>query len=221
MTTEDEEKGWATPELATRRAIIQLVRGPYIDSQRHGELWLAVRHNKDLVERYLGGLCLDLVIDEEWGFAFVRENEEARESGVSVVKRMRLSLLETFLLIHLRKLVTESSGTGQRVVVSHEELRDYLQSYAPARTTDHAGYERKSSAAIAKLVAKHLLNPVGRDSIALPLRRYEVTPIIKLIFGADQIQALAETFERMAAGTWTGNAQDDEADDDEEGDDAD
>jgi hypothetical protein len=205
-------------DLGTKRSIIQLVRGPYIDSALHGDLWTNLRHNEDLVRHYLSALCLELIVDEEWGVAYVRENQEALESDFKVAKRMRLSLYETYLILHLRRLVTEASGTGQRVMVDHEDLMNYMAGFGATRSTDQASHSRQAENAISKLIKKSILRKIGRDTLTATLRRYEVTPILKLIFGPDQIQELQRIYSEIAAGTWNQPAvtEDEEEDGDDD-----
>ncbi|MDO5501271.1 MAG: DUF4194 domain-containing protein, partial [Propionibacteriaceae bacterium] len=84
-------------ELAetTRRALVQLLRGPYVSRRLHAKLWSAVIADEEALRRRLGDLFLELVLDPESEVAFVR-NLEAEELALPrVIRSSRLTLLDT------------------------------------------------------------------------------------------------------------------------------
>ncbi|WP_366180625.1 DUF4194 domain-containing protein [Actinomyces timonensis] len=177
----------------TRRAIVRLVQGPYLSAALHPELWQALMADLDAVRHHLANMFLGLIVDREAGFAFVRNADDPTGQAPSVVRAMPLTLIDTALLLHLRTLLLRTMGAGQRVFVDRSELIDHLAIYRRRASTDLSGFERRVSASITKMVKASLLQATSVDE------RYEVSPILPLVFGADQVAAVAAQHEAMLA----------------------
>ena len=175
----------------TRRAIVRLVQGPYLSAALHPELWQALMADLDAVRHHLANMFLGLIVDREAGFAFVRNSEDPTGQAPSVVRTMPLTLIDTALLLHLRTLLLRTMGAGQRVFVDRSELIDHLAIYRRRASTDISGFERRVGASITKMTKASLLQSTSVDE------RYEISPILALVFGADQVAAVAAQYEAM------------------------
>ncbi|BAW94171.1 hypothetical protein CHIBA101_2350 [Actinomyces sp. Chiba101] len=175
----------------TRRAIVRLVQGPYLSAALHPELWQALMADLDAVRHHLANMFLGVIVDREAGFAFVRNCDDPTGQAPSVVRAMPLTLIDTALLLHLRTLLLRTMGAGQRVFVDRSELIDHLAIYRRRASTDLSGFERRVSASIAKMTRASLLQATSVDE------RYEISPILALVFGADQVTAVAAQYEAM------------------------
>lgn len=175
----------------TRRAIVRLVQGPYLSAALHPELWQALMADLDAVRHHLANMFLGVIVDREAGFAFVRNCDDPTGQAPSVVRAMPLTLIDTALLLHLRSLLLRTMGAGQRVFVDRSELIDHLAIYRRRASTDLSGFERRVSASIAKMTRASLLQATSVDE------RYEISPILALVFGADQVTAVAAQYEAM------------------------
>jgi hypothetical protein len=96
----------------SRRALVQLVRGPHLSSGRHGRLWAALLNDEAAIRSRLADLFLDLVVDRESEIAFVR-NVTAEIETPQVVRTAPLTFLDTAALLHLRQLLLRAApGSG-------------------------------------------------------------------------------------------------------------
>lgn len=178
-----------TLPFEARRLLVQLLSGPSLDAQRHSQLWPALLRHRALIESRLADLFLDLVVDTDAEVAFVRQADTGELETPILLRRARLTFLESVLLLHLRQALAEAELRGERAVVSSTELTEHLKLYESQLSTDHAGFERRMSSAIEKAKKNSLLRVIRGSN-----DRYEVAPTLKLLFGAEQVSALASIY---------------------------
>ncbi|MEQ4573599.1 DUF4194 domain-containing protein [[Pseudomonas] boreopolis] len=178
-----------------RRALCQLLAGPSVDAQRHGALWPALlRHEAD-IRRVLCELFLELVIDREDGVAFARQADTAELESPTLLRSAPLTFIESVLLLFLRQQLAEADTRGERAVVEEAQLVEALSVYERHLSTDRAGFARRVAAAINKMRENQLLSRLrGSED------RYEVSPVLKLLFSAEEVQALAEAYRELREG---------------------
>ena len=86
-------------------------------------------------------------------------------------------------------------------MVSLDEMREHLRVFERDQNTDRAKFERQAQGAVEKAVQLNLIRRLrGEDD------RYEVSPALKLLFPAEQILALTETYTRLSQGAREGVA---------------
>ncbi|CAM2751848.1 DUF4194 domain-containing protein [Actinomyces slackii] len=175
----------------TRRAIVRLVQGPYLSAERQPDLWNALMSDEAVVQRHLADMFLALVIDRETGLAFVRNADDPTGAAPSVVRTMPLTFIDTALLLHLRTLLLRVPAAGQRAFVDREELLDHLRVYRPRTSTDESGFDKRVSASVSKMLKASLLRETSVGE------RYEISPILALVFGPDEVAAVAREYRRM------------------------
>lgn len=176
---------------ASRRALVQLLRGPYLSAARHSALWSALLNDAEEIQSRLADVCLDLVVDTENHVAFVR-NVDADGEWPRVVRTAPLTFLDTALLLHLRQQLLTGS-TGSRVIVGQDEVADHLHVYRGADNADPAGFAKRVAASWSKFVRYGLLAPTSTEG------RFEISPVLRLVFGAEQVAALRQEYARLAA----------------------
>lgn len=177
---------------ATRRVLLALVRGPYLRaSASDGRLWAALLRDEPHVRARLADLYLDLVLDADAGLAFVRNL--ALDDAPKVVRNHPLTLLDTALLLFLRRRLLAQQGTELRAFVGRDEIEDQLRSYRPADLSDKKGFDDRIGAAINKMKKNSVLLSTDDDE------RWEVSPVLGLVFGADEVAAVTGELERLAA----------------------
>ena len=176
---------------ATRRALVQLLRGPYISEERHSKVWATLLRSQDDIKKRLGDLFLELVIDVDARVAFVR-NMEAKESELpKVVRSQRLTLLDTALVIFLREQLLNAEATGRRSFVGYTDIIDHLSVYRNMERIDEAAFIRRLRSSIEKMKNHSVLLSTAEDD------RFEISPILRLVFDADQVIAVTKEIERM------------------------
>ena len=181
--------------LDTRRALVQLLAGPSLDGRRHPKLWLILVRDEAVIRRRLAELFLELVIDREVQVAFTRQADTGDLEVPLLLRRAQLTFIDSILLLHLRQRLTQADSQGDRAVVSTDEIMGYLTLYERASNTDHAGFVKRVHASIEKIKKHSILQKIRSSE-----DRFEISPTLKLLFSAEEIQALTHLYKRMAAG---------------------
>ncbi|MEI6389036.1 MAG: DUF4194 domain-containing protein [Spirochaetota bacterium] len=189
--------------LETRRVLVQLLQGPFIDERRHSILWRSLLRDEELVRERLGDIFLELVIDSELKVAFTRQAEPAGLEIPRLLRTMSLSFIDSVLLLHLRRLLADSAARGERAVVEPAELLDHMAIYERSGDTDHALFAKRASSAVEKLKKNALLSKLPGTE-----ERYEVSPALAILFPAEEIAALARRYEAIKAGASLGDSDD-------------
>lgn len=188
MADEVVDHGELSP--ATRRVLLQLIRGPYLrGSEGEGRLWSALVRDEQLVRARLADLYLDLVVDTDANIAFVRNL--AVEDAPRVVRSHPLTLLDTALVLFLRRRLLAQQGTAVRAFVGRDEIEDQLRSYRPADLSDKKGFDDRIGASINKMKKNSVLLPTDDE------QRWEISPILALVFGADEVAVITADLGRL------------------------
>ena len=193
----DGDKG--TLREPSRRVLVQLMRGPYLSASRHGNLWTALLSDEDAVRSSLADLFLDLVTDHAAQIAFVR-NTSADVDAPKVMRTATLTFLDTALLLHLRQTLLQESG-GRKTIVGADEVADQLQVYRGKDNADIAGFSKRINSSWQKMVKYGLLAATSTEG------RFEVSPVLRLVFGAEEIAAVQAEYRRLAAEVEPGSAE--------------
>lgn len=170
-----------------RRALARLVRGPYLAAETEPDTWRALLTNEDVVRERLADQYLDLVVDTDAQVAFVRDVQAP--DAPRVVREVTLTFLDTALLLHLRALLLDSADG--RVTISRDEAADHLGRYRRRGGGSPMDFTRQLDATWARLIESGMLEPLSGD-------RCLVSPVLRTVFGADQVAALSAEYARLA-----------------------
>tara|TARA_B100000700_G_scaffold326219_1_gene437118 strand:- start:38546 stop:39313 length:768 start_codon:yes stop_codon:yes gene_type:complete len=205
--------------LEARRVLVKLLSGPVLDAHRHGQLWPVLLREEARLRVRLSELFLTLVVDSEQEVAFVRQADTGELEAPCLLRSTRLTLIDSALLLHLRQQLMEAARHGERAVVELDDLHEQLAPFRRQDSTDAFGHRKRVDAAIEKAKKNSILRKLrGSDS------RFEVSPILKLLFSAEEIGALSREYQKLAEGgfdapsaedAWEERSEDD-GDDDEE-----
>ena len=181
-----------TLPLDARRALCQLLSGPSIDQGRHSQLWPAVLRYEAQLRAHLNDLFLELVLDRDAGVAFTRQADTGELETPVLLRSSPLTFIDSVLLLHLRQQLAEADAQGHRAVVEESTLVDALSVYEKNLSTDRAGFNKRVAASIGKMKENHVLEKLrGSED------RYEVSPALKLLFSAEDVQALAQIYRQL------------------------
>ena len=197
--------------LDTRRVLVQLLAGPSLDGRRHAKLWPVLVRDEALVSKRLAELFLELVIDRDMQVAFTRQADTDELEVPLLLRRAQLTFVDSVLVLYLRQRLTQADSHGERAVVSLDEIMENLSLYERAASTDRAGFAKRIGASVEKVKKHNILQKIrGSED------RFEISPTLKLLFSAEEIQNLGALYQQMAAGGLTSRqaAPDDEGDDD-------
>lgn len=181
--------------LDARRALVQLLAGPSLDGRRHPKLWPILVRDEAVLRRRLAELFLELVIDRDVQVAFTRQADTGDLEVPLLLRRAQLTFIDSILLLHLRQRLTQADSQGDRAVVSTDEMMEFLTLYERASNTDRAGFAKRVHASIEKIKKHSILQKIRSSE-----DRFEISPTLKLLFSAEEIQALTHLYQRMAAG---------------------
>lgn len=196
--------------LDTRRALVQLLAGPSLEARRHGKLWPVLLRDEAVLCQRLAELFLELVIDRDMQVAFTRQADTAGLEVPQLLRRAQLTFVDSVLVLYLRQRLTQADAHGERAVVSLDEILENLTLYERAASTDRAGFTKRVSASVEKVKKHNILHKIRGSE-----ERFEISPTLKLLFSAEEIQSLATLYQQMADGAVaaTGEmAADDESD---------
>jgi hypothetical protein len=196
-----------TGELAldTRRALVKLLAGPSLDGKQHTKLWPVLMRDEDIIRKRLGDLFLDLVIDRDMQVAFTRQIDTGEIEAPSLLRRARLTFIDSVLLLYLRRQLMKAESHGERAVVSKEEIVDDLKLYEQTANTDKAGFTKRIHASVEKFRERSILRKIPESD-----GRFEVSPTLKLLFPAEEVQSLTLLYQRMAESDLPVNEDEDE-----------
>lgn len=168
----------------TRRVLVQLLRGPYVHRARHPRLWPSLVADEVAVRERLGDLFLELVLDREAGLAFVRNMTSEEDDLPRVIRSTPLTLIDTVIVLFLRDRLLRAAASDQRVFVGRDEIDDHAAVYRTASLTDPATFAKRVNASVEKLKGSSVLLGTGEEE------RYEVSPILGMVFDADEVVAV-------------------------------
>ena len=181
--------------LDARRTLVQLLSGPSLDGRRHPKLWPILLRDEQAIRHRLAELFLELVIDRDMQVAFTRQADTGDLEVPLLLRRAQLTFIDSILLLHLRQRLTQADAQGERAVVSLDEISENLSLYERAASTDRAGFGKRVSASVEKIKKHNILQKIRASD-----DRFEISPTLKLLFSAEEIQALTSLYQRMAEG---------------------
>lgn len=190
------EQDAGTLREPSRRVLTALLKGPYVSAEKQPQNWRALLGDAEQIRSRLADLFLDLVIDAERGIAFVRNAETYSGDAPQVVRTAPLTLMDTAMVLHLRRELVSASGAG-RVIVGRDEIYEQLAAYRSQYSTDDAGFARRIEASWTKMEKYGILL---RTATSATDGRFEISPVLRLIFGPEQIQAVRDEYASMRAG---------------------
>lgn len=177
--------------LETRRAFVQLLAGPSLEARRHPKLWQVVLRDEALIRSRLAELFLDLVLDRDLQVAFTRQADTGELEVPILLRRAQLTFIDSVLLLHLRQRLTQADTHGERAVIATDDILEHLALYERNANTDRAGFVNRIKASIEKFKKHNILQKIRASE-----NRFEISPTLKLLFSAEEIQSLTCLYQR-------------------------
>jgi hypothetical protein len=181
--------------LETRRVLVQLLSGPSLDGRRHGKLWPVLLRDEAVVRRMLANVFLELIMDRDLEVAYTRQADTEDLDTPKLPRTVKLTFVDSILLLNLRQRLTQADSRGERAVVSEEEILEDLGAFERAENTDRFGFEKRIRASIKKMILRSILQKVRESD-----DRYEISPTLKLLFSAEVIEAMRDRYQQMIKG---------------------
>lgn len=176
-----------TLQEQSRRALLALIKGPYLSGRSSPRLWTALVSDTDAIRSRLNDMFLDLVMDPIEEFAYTVQPQNADGDIPKALRSEKMSFIDTAMLLVMRQL-TLSAEPGERIIVGKDELSDALSIY---RTSDAVTFQKNVNAAWTRMHNKYrLLHTVGTD-------RSEISPMVRHLVGEDRVKALMATYQAL------------------------
>ena len=179
---------------ALSRCVVLLLKGVLYRDDNPGD-WSTLLRHQSRVRDHFALICLDLVIDDAEGWAFVRSRptveDAAPETAVPrLIARRELSFPVSVLLALLRKRLAEADASGgdTRLVLSRSDLIELLRTFLP-ETADEARLFKEIDAHIGKVAELGFLKRLGVPAGATEAS-YEVRRIIRAFVDAQWLSDL-------------------------------
>lgn len=191
----------------SRRALVQLLKGPMLNVEDQPQVWRAITSDEAAVRAALNNVFLELVLDEEAGIAFTRPaaggmdvdlGEGRREPMPKVLRTESLSHFDTLIILHLRQELA-LAAPGERVIVDRAELQEQVLLYRVDSEGDESALARRFSAAFQRMVNYSLVHTTETEG------RYAVSPALRHIFDADTVAGVRAEYERYRSTDGTGS----------------
>jgi hypothetical protein len=180
--------------LDTRRALVLLLSGPSLDEHRHSKLWPVLLRDETVIRKFLSELFLDLIIDTDLLVAFTRQADTGDLEIPKLLRRAQLTFMDSILLLYLRHQLMQAQTRGERAVVSKKDIVEQLGMYDKTGNTDKAGFDKRIHASIEKIKKHNILQKIRSSD-----DRFEISPALKLLFSAEEIQVLQKLYLSMSA----------------------
>ena len=177
----------------SRRAMLELIKGPYLSGSKAPALWSALLVDETVIRSRLHELFLELVLDRVGEFAFVRNVTTEELATPRTVRTAALSFLDTAMLLVLRQMLLAREGDG-RVIVGQEEVFEQLRVYRTI-DRDESDFDKRLNSSWMNMKNKlRIIHQAGTED------RAEISPVLRLIVDAEQIHAISGEYQRIAAG---------------------
>jgi hypothetical protein len=185
-----------TPEEhSVAAAIIHLMQGVVYREQDEAS-WTTLGRNAPAVRDHFAAIGVDVVVDENEGYAYLQTRPEAEgeQPLPRLVKRRALTYNLSLLLVLLRKRLVEfeTAGSEGKLVLGREQILEMLRLFL-AESTNEARVVDQVDTTIRKAVELGFLRPLrGRTD------QWEVRRILKAYVDAQTLSDFADKLAEYA-----------------------
>ena len=193
--------------VSARRALVSLLMNRYISRTRHRIAWEGILAYENDLRARLDEMYLDLIVDHEAEVAFKRQ-QDGDEVPRVLRREKALTRDASFVLIFLRREYAFADPDDGPVVISRDQISEFLRAYREDGDSDDARFSRRVDAAINALIKPwQILEP---DPAVDYL--FAISPVVVPLVGVDEMRRLEAAF-RQAAGPESSPSPDGEVDD--------
>lgn len=158
--------------------LINLLQG-VVRKEDNAEIWNTIRSQQFRIDEYMEKIGLSLVIDDEGGFAFLKQRDD--DVLPHLVKKQPLTFRMSLFLALLRNEINEydsESGEGA-LVIREEEMVRRMKPYFPD-VSDEVKFTNSIDRCFSKALEMKILVPVKDNEY-----EYEVQPVLRRFMDAE------------------------------------
>lgn len=191
-----------------RRALVSLLMNRYVTRTRHRIAWEGILTYENDLRARLDEMYLDLIVDHEAEVAFKRQQDG--DDVPRVLRREKaLTRDASFVLIFLRREYAFADPDDGPVVITRDQIGEFLRAYREDGDSDDARFSRRVDAAINALIKPwQILEP---DPAVDYL--FTISPVVVPLVGVDEMHRLEAAFRQATAATESSPPPDGEVDD--------
>lgn len=158
--------------------LINLLQG-VVRKEDNAEIWNTIRSQQFRIDEYMEKIGLSLVIDDEGGFAFLKQRDD--DVLPHLVKKQPLTFRMSLFLALLRNEINEyDSGSGEgALVIREEEMVRRMKPYFPD-VSDEVKFTNSIDRCFSKALEMKILVPVKDNEY-----EYEVQPMLRRFMDAE------------------------------------
>lgn len=158
--------------------LINLLQG-VVRKEDNAEIWNTIRSQQFRIDEYMEKIGLSLVIDDEGGFAFLKQRDD--DVLPHLVKKQPLTFRMSLFLALLRNEINEyDSGSGEgALVIREEEMVRRMKPYFPD-VSDEVKFTNSIDRCFSKALEMKILVPVKDNEY-----EYEVRPVLRRFMDAE------------------------------------
>lgn len=158
--------------------LINLLQG-VVRKEDNAEIWNTIRSQQFRIDEYMEKIGLSLVIDNEGGFAFLKQRDD--DVLPHLVKKQPLTFRMSLFLALLRNEINEyDSGSGEgALVIREEEMVRRMKPYFPD-VSDEVKFTNSIDRCFSKALEMKILVPVKDNEY-----EYEVQPVLRRFMDAE------------------------------------
>jgi len=162
--------------------VIPLLKGPLYQNQ-HNKEWQQLLQQRATVSDYLATMGLTIFIDEQEGYAFLKQDDFTDQSDPPprLIQRRPLGFAVSVLCLLLRQwlLENDTQDGNIRTIVERRQIRQELALYLPEKGSE-AKQEEAIDRCINKVIKLGLMRTLKDDD-----QRFEIQRISKALINAD------------------------------------
>lgn len=175
----------------SRRALVQLLKGPLINYNKQPELWNAILSDTAALKSRLADVFLDLVVDADSGIAFTRMVRAPENLKIPQVLRTEtLSHADTVVLLYLRSELA-LAPPGDRVIVDVADIQEAASPYRSSISRDESGFTKRITASINRIKGFSLLTTTETDT------RLVISPVLRSLFDSETVATIKTEYQRF------------------------
>ena len=172
-----------------RNALLRLVKGPYISEGSDPALWRELLNYTPEIRSRLADLFLELCIDAEAGVAFAKNATSEERDLPKAATSYTMTLLDTIMVLLLRKEL-QTAGS-RRVFIGKADLFAQMGQYRAIEKMDQSAFLKRLESSWTRLAERRLIVKSDVEG------RFEISPVLKLVFGTEEAAAVLEEYEHM------------------------
>ncbi|MDY5785270.1 MULTISPECIES: DUF4194 domain-containing protein [unclassified Corynebacterium] len=190
MDTKLHETDTGTLTGMQRRALAELIRGPFVSSTKAPEVFQTVSGSREVLAQQLDNLFLTLVVDDNAGVAYTKAWDADTPDKRALLRKQSLTFMDTVVILHLRReLVT--TNPNERTIVDEDEVFESTLPYQGHAGTDKTTQRKRFTASWNKMKNYSIIDKTPTEG------RFEVSPILRIIFSGEEIAAVTEAFRAL------------------------